>query len=222
MILAFILFVGFLIFGLYFFNPLDSSRVLDSSLFYAVDAVYANVSSSVLTYSVILAASAPDSVSIPLSRESTSGQGIRVETIDGAPLLSRYSSGVLSFTRGPEDFAIVRFGEFPYHEDAVSNPVLLTPGEFNISSSEVKDILNEDTLMRLNTTYHQNYADLKKQFNLPGRVDFSFSVIFSPDDGIYATQPIPEGIDVVSKKERKEILRLDGTVAFADIITQVW
>src|SRR3989338_4636988 len=95
-ILAFILFVGFLLFGLYFLNPLDSGRVLDSSLFYAKDAIKDNVSSNLLVYSIIID-SPSDAVSVPLSIEGIDGGGVRVERNNGLRHNSSYQDGKVSF-----------------------------------------------------------------------------------------------------------------------------
>ncbi len=224
-VLAFVLFIGFLVFGLYFFNPLDSTRVLDSSLFYAQDAIYKNVSSELVTYSVVLRnVPSNQNVALQLDKSSADGSGVYVEDLDGKKLGNSYDASILSVDRtsSESDFLTVRFGDFPYQPTQVSNTQSLTSDDFSISSSERREIGSEQRLDALNATYYADYEKLKKEFNLPGRVDFSFSVVFSNNDGIYASRPITEGLEVISKKERKEIVRKDGTIGFADVIVRVW
>lgn len=224
-ILAFVLFIGFLIFGLYFFNPLDSARVLDSTLYYAQDSIYDNSSSNIVSYSVIIKDQVSDEkISFPLERGNADGYGVYAESLNGQKLDVSYSSGTVNIDRQDADnnFITVRFGDFDEFTPLVEGASQLDEGDFSISTSESKKIISEKNLDRLNWTYYKDYEGLKKSFNLPGRTEFSFSVVFSSDDGIYASRTIAEGLDVFSDSERKEILRNDGSISFADVSVRTW
>lgn len=226
-ILAFVLFIGFLGFGLYFFNPLSSTRVLDSSLFYAADAVADNVTAPLLSYGVSFnqtdSFSLPDEVQFSLSREQIPGRGISVETPDQTRLASSYEGNVVSVARSSAEFFYVRFGEFSSENAAIAHPAVIYPGaNYTISSSERRDVFSETRLLALNQSYYEHYDDVRTFFNLPRRVDFAVTVTFSPNDVISMTRPVPEGFDVLSQVERKEIVRADGRISFADVGVQVW
>lgn len=222
-ILAFVLFVGFLLFGLYFFNPLNNNRLIDSSLFYAMDEITKNTSSELLTYAVVINSSvASDAVALQLDRNGIEGSGVRVEKSDGESLNSRYENNNLVFER-QGNFFFVFFGDFPYNNSVVSGSpaVLSAPSNFSISSSDTRKVLSERGAIYLKEKYSGNYEGLKTQFNLPRRVDFSFSLKLG-NESISASQNIPEGIEVFSDSKRVEVIRTDGTRTFADIIVAVW
>ena len=223
-ILAFILFVSFLAFGLYFFNPLDSGRVLDSTLFYATDAISKNVSSDLLIYGIVINSNV-NTVSLDVSRNEISNEGVRVENNRGIKKPSSYENGNLVFEKNAESFFFVLFGDFPYNGEVLNEqPTMLESENFSISSSDTKSIFSESKLLELKQNYDANYNTLKTKFNLPGRTDFSFRIDFalSGNDSIIATTSIPDGIDVYSKSNRVEVLRTDGSRVFADFTVGVW
>lgn len=225
-ILAFVLFIGFLMFGIYFFNPLDSDRVLDSSLFYAIDEVVTNASGSLLTYGISLNESisgAAQNVSFPLSRDEISGEGFFVESFDGTQLVSSYSGGVLLVSRNNSEFFYVRFGDFNPLSVSVPNAHALTKGlNYSISSSDQSSPLSELRLLALNQSYYEDYDSIRTSFNLPRRIDFAVEIIFNSSYEIDMTRPVPAGFDVVAKSERREIVLRNGRVVFADLSVRVW
>ena len=85
-----------------------------------------------------------------------------------------------------------------------------------------KSVLSENKLLLLNASYWSNYSSLKKSFNLPGRIDFGFSVVFSNGDKIESKKAVPVGLDVFSSNEGVEILRTNGKIDVANMVVQVW
>lgn len=223
-IVAFVLFVGFLIFGLYFFNPLNSERLLDSTLFYAEKAIKDNITTTIATYTVVLNQSVPNVVGIPLARGLIDGVGVRVEDEQGLAVNSEYESGFVEFDRGgPRTLFYIRFGDFSYLGTTISGAVRLTPDvNYTISSSDSKDVLSERKLGFLNASYYADYDSLRTAFNLPRRTDFAATINLS-GAGVFAlVQPIPVGLDVTAHQSREEVVREDGSQAFADVQVQVW
>lgn len=224
-VVAFVLFIGFLIFGLYFFNPLDSTRLLDSTLFYAKKAVIDNASVSTLTYTIVLnnTVSVPV-VSVPLERGKSMGNGFRVENQLGKAVDSAYDSGNIKFDRNAGYLFYVRFGDFESKSSEIKDAVPLTiVKNFTISSSDNDEIVSEAKLAILNASYYSDYDRVRTAFNLPRRTDFSVEVdLHDPENKIFMTREIPAGLDIASDKSRVEILRLDGSVSFADVIVKVW
>lgn len=225
-ILAFVLFMGFLIFGLYFFNPLSNERVLDSSLFYAVDEIMENTTREVLTYGISLNDSdfaVAQNISFPLSREGIEGEGVYVETSTGMRLRGNYAAGALYVSRNNSEFFYARLGNFITGEGPIANAVSLDYGSnYTISSSDKKKVVSEVLLLELNQSYYSDYDSVRTLFNLPRRVDFAVEAVIDGGDAIRMSRQIPEGFEVVSQVERVEILRIDGRISFAEINVRVW
>lgn len=225
-ILSFVMFMGFLLFGLYFFNPLDSSRVLDSSLFYAQDEIIQNVSTTILMYGISVnqtSFSAPAAIRFPLSSGPVSARGFFAESLQGERLEGTYTGNVLTLNREGAEFFYVWLGDFSSAQMSVTNPADFQIGiNYTISSSEQRTLLSEERIRALNQSYHTDYDSVRTEFNLPRRVDFALEVTFAPGDSILLSQPIPEGFDVISQVQRKEVIRTDGNVSFADVRVQVW
>lgn len=222
-ILAFVLFIGFLIFGLYFFNPLKSDRVLDSSLFYAFDEIVENTSSSILTYGVSLNQTvAPQNISFALSRSDIPGNGFFIETSAGQQLQGNYNGGVISVNRNGSDFFYVRFGSFAAHTTPINGAIPLVYGvNYTLSSSDRAKLISEEKMRSLNTSYYTYYDGVRTSFNLPRRVDFGVELAFA-NSTIELTRIIPEGFEVVSKSERVEVLLIGGDTEFANLLVGVW
>lgn len=223
MILAFILFVGFLFFGLYFFNPLSADRLLDSSADYAVREIVQNVSGDTTMYSVVINSTDPAVIGIPLvAFQAPPQNAFLVLNSAGTVLDSETQGATLTFDRGNERFVRVISGTFDAQTSSVGTAITLNSGNYTISSTEVKSFAYERALELLKTRYDADYVDLKKDFNLPGRVDFSFAVMFSETKNITGYQEVPAGLEAVARQQRIEILMNNGTVQFADLIVRVW
>ena len=222
-ILAFIIFVGFLIFALFFFNPLDSSRVLDSSLVYAFDEINENLSVVLESYSVTIDENVNDFV-VQIPIDDSLNDNVRVEDYDGNLISSNYDSGnqVVIVNRNADDldFIIIRFSE-DFVNGAVGAGTLLIPGQYNISSSDTKNMISENRSLELNESYYADYRGLKEEFNLPGRVDFGFALVMS-DAQVVAENQIPDNIEVVVKEDRVEVIRNDGRIEFANLRVKIW
>ena len=219
-ILAFVLFVGFLIFGLYFFNPLDSGRVVDSSLIYTINEIVENTSAFTLRYAVSLNTS-KESVEFPLPRENTDGGGFRVETHNGERIVSRYDGINVAFDR-VDDFVYITFGPFESEQGEIGNFQRLNSREYSLSSSNREKVIIEGSFEDLNRSYYSDYYDLKKEFNIPNRIDFSAEIVFADGQKISLERSAPVGLDVFSKVERKKVMRNDGRLEFADLTVKVW
>ena len=223
MILAFLLFIGFLFFGIYFFNPLNANRLLDSSVDYAVREIIQNTSINTLSYSIVINASDPAVVAIPISAfQAIPENSFLVLDSRGNVLKSEKQTASLLFDRGSERFVRIISGNFDVVNDIPSAGITLPAGNYTISSSESKELASEKKIGLLKTRYDSDYLGLKKDFNLPGRVDFSFATVFSEINNVTATQEVPQGIEALARQERIEVLMADGKVQFADLFVRVW
>lgn len=223
-IIGFSLFIIFLVFGLYFFNPLDTTRVLDSTSDYAMKEVRDNITSQLETYSIVIDSSvSQDIVKFPLARTAPES-GVRVEREDGAPL-SYFNYDGLTFTvdRQENRFILVKFGEFnTYAQNVDLGSPPLQDSEFRIASSDSREVVSEELFIALNQSYTSNYNELKKYFNLPGRVGFTFFLDFSDQERIGPLFTLPSDTQVFSKNENVEVVRLDGTSELATLNVFTW
>ena len=224
MILSFVLFAGFLIFGLYFFNPINNDRVLDSSSEYAYDEIIDNTTTTMIGYSVVVGENVPNgAIKIELDRGEADGNGIRIENYTENTKPFDEANGLV-IDRAGDNFLRIDFGDFVSNKGAfkasTSTPLVLG-SDFFVSSSDTKRIVTELRLEKLNASYYSDYLGLKQRFNLPNRIDFGFTVDMG-DRKIKSMNEIPTGIEVFSKSERIEILRKNGKVEYADLVVSVW
>ena len=220
MILSFVIFVGFLIFALIFFNPTDVDRLLDSSLFYAVDEITSNVSVEIESFYVEIGYNGfEDFIAVPF--ENPNNWKVKVEDYDGKELNSNFLLGHVLFEWEGNDFVQVIFSEDLVNGD-VQNAFNLDPDNYTIASSDSRSIISEKRLKGIIENYQADYESLREDFNLPRRVDFAFSLSFAPGDKIFAEKSIPENLEVVAEQDRIEVLREDGGIVFADYIVKIW
>ena len=220
-VLAFVLFIGFLIFALMFFNPLDNARVLGSSLEYAFDEVSESLTSELNVFSVSLKNVDPalNLIRIPVSNEEDFN--VRVLDANNSELTSRYdfASGHVIVDRENNNFIYVLFSE-DFNVGGASGGAVVDTHE--ISSSDNRKVISEKKAVLLKGSYENNYEVLKNQMNLPGRIDFSFQLTFNDGSSIIGQKNIPGGLEVESRRERVETIRENGGIEFADLIVKVW
>jgi hypothetical protein len=222
-ILAFVFFVGFLIFAFYFFNPFESNRTLDSTLTYATIEVGDYVKVDMESYSIVTNTMSGvigvNIQGIPINYVAV------VENNNGVRLDSHFEGGVIYFNRNGGNFFRILFSEeFTAGVNPVlmSSAVLLTDSDYSISSSGTEMIYYEGKFNDLKSLYDNGYENLKTQFNLPGRVDFGFSVVFNDGTKIVGERNIPENLEVTAKQDRIKVIRLNDKIEFSDLIVGVW
>jgi hypothetical protein len=219
-IVAFVLFIGFLIFALFFFNPLDSSRVLESTRYYTMDEVTDKLSVDLESYSVSLINLDGNEYLIPITSD-IENVGVRAERPDGTKLIASYEPAGVNVNLDGARFIKIYFSR-DFDDDETNSYSILPSENFIISSSDERKILSEKEAKMLGTYYENDYVALKEEFNLGGRVDFSYSLTFSDRDSVEAERAIPEGFEVLVEKDRVEVIGEDGKIIFADLSVKVW
>ena len=216
-IISMVLFIGFVMFVFYFFNPIKSSRIVDSSLPYLFNEINGKLNVELETYSVKI-----DEVAEVIKIEENidlQDKNIRVENYyETKELPSAIIEGKIYFKPGEEKFVLIKICEDL--EAYTGWEAGAQGGTYTISYVGTRDIFSEKKAKELNQTYFENYAGLKDEFNLI-RTDFAFSLVFS-DSEIKAERFIPAGTDVFSEYKRKEVLRESGELEFVDLIAMVW
>lgn len=227
-VLSFVIFIGFLIFAFFFFSPFSGqNRLLDSSLDYTIREVSENSSIFLESYSLVLNTNVPDTILnvqiVPVSAEITN-PGVRVEDFQEQVLESGFDGSRVYFNRlsSNSDFITLKFSE-DFVSGSLSGGQGLTEGlNYSISSSESRKIYSEKRFLVLKTLYDDDYEKLKEDFNLPGRINFAFSLDFDEGEDISAENFIPENLEVLANQEQIEVIRQSGEIVFADLIVKVW
>ncbi|MBX4196551.1 hypothetical protein KW805_03110 [Candidatus Pacearchaeota archaeon] len=220
-ILAFILFIGFVVIGFYFFSP-QSSRLAESSLSYSLREIIQNTTIPVTTYGVRIEEGSHADDVIPIDVMVSAGRKVRAEDDSGILKARIGSQGVTYVQLGPNMFVTLEYAD---DLPAGSEPadVVAQPGKkyYSLASTREENIMSEKRIRELNQTYFAHYEDLKKEFNLPDRVDFGFNIRLQ-DMTITSMPPIPGGVNIYSTNVRVEVLRENGEREFSDLVVSVW
>ena len=222
-ILSFVIFIGFIVFAFVFFSPFQSNRTLKSTLDYAWREVYDFANIDLETYSVYITdTNAPSIVALAISG-APAGLNATVEGSSGN-LVQSYtnSNGLVIFSKPADRFARIKFGpDFGAGNSIIG--IVIPPQSYTVSSSETKKYFSESRLLGLNSTYNADYNVLKKQFNLPNRVNFGFSLTFSDGTKIAASKEIPKNAEVISQTDRAAVVRINGgLIEYAEMRVFVW
>ena len=218
-VLSFIIFIAFILFAFIFFNPFHSGRTLKSTLDYSWLEVTQKTNDEIETYSVSIDPTMTNSIAIEIP--DTNGYNATVEDIDGSVIDAYLKNGAVYFEKPQDGFVKIKYSKvFP--NGLTRTGTILDDDNYYISSSKSEELYFEKLFLELNDTYFSNYSSLKKDFNLPNRVEFGFVVKFKDNFEIISLNEIPEGYEVLSKGDRVEIIRNSGKREYADIRVLVW
>ncbi|MGV8142869.1 MAG: hypothetical protein ACP5NS_04550 [Candidatus Pacearchaeota archaeon] len=217
-VLTLVIFIGFLVFAFTFFSPFRASRTLTSTLDYSWREIEDSTSETLEKYSIVTDPLAPVLVSIAIAGTNLNATAINSS---GKAIPSFTDNLGVHFQKPIDNFVELHYST-EFTQGAPMTGAILTPNLYTISSSDSKKIRFESLFLKLNNTYYSNYTGVKKQFNLPNRVQFGFEVIFSDGYRIEAYQNIPEGVEVVAKTDKIEIVRINGVSEYAEVRTRVW
>lgn len=234
MMLSFLIFIGFVIFALYFFNPSDPSRTISSSQSYIFDEIIKDVSVEVESYSVKINTPLPTPPAIPESikveiKGVDSKKRVRVESSSGLDVGSVRTGDSVQFNlesklyNGGKGFAIIKFSE-DYIPSSVPLDSLNSVPDYTISSSNKIQVISEKRMNSLEQRYNADYNGLTGTFNIPSSANFEFELIFDSDpiNNIKAERERPENVEIFPDVKRVEVLRENGGIEFADLIVRVW
>ncbi len=227
-VISFVIFIAFIAFAFAFFNPLQSNRTMKSTLDYAWIEIDSVTKSDLETYSISIGSSisqgdpiAINILGVPVNFNAS------IEDVDGN-LINSYKFGTeVNFENPAGNFVRIKYSP------VFSNGLFLDgellddgnsggPRQYTISSSEIEELNFEVLFDDLNKSYFSNYTGLKKQFNLPNRVNFGFVAKFNETYEITAMNKIPEESEVLSKSERIQAVSKSGLKEFVDLRVLVW
>ena len=226
-ILSFILFFSAVAFALYFFNPVENNRLVDSSLGYLFREIEKNSSVNMKSFSVVITEGAiigPHSDPIGIEvKNIPSEMKVYVEDKNGVRFeANRVGDNVYvkPFTSwNGVQIIYLKFSE-EFEEKGLQSGVI-NEDYYEIASSTSSDLISEKRILKLKDSYYTDYIGLREKFNIPSRVDFAFSLNFG-SDSIQATKEIPSGLKVFADKKRFNVIRNDGMTTFGDLSVEVW
>tara|TARA_Y100000310_G_scaffold345769_1_gene469616 strand:- start:5541 stop:6245 length:705 start_codon:yes stop_codon:yes gene_type:complete len=223
-ILSFLLFVGFVGAALYFFSPVDSSRLVDSTLSYSFREIQENVSVGVDSYSVKINSDiylgVREIIAIGINGIS-SEKKVRVEDKNGVELPSSRIGDKVIVDRGSENFVFVKFSE-DYINDGILGDVELNESEYELASFSSREEISERRFSDLIDLYGEDVVGLKEDFNLPNRIDFGFSLRYSGGGEIGTEDEVPGNVEVFSDFRQVVVLRDGGESEFGDLVVRIW
>lgn len=228
--LSFLIFIGFIIFALYFFNPVKTSRLVESSMSYVFNDIEKYSSIELESYSVSLEnlGSFGNVIFIgwgtPLDNV-----GVRVENYLGEEIPSKKNGGRIHFEKTKVSYGAGTGGfvKISLSEDIEPYSGSVSDGEdfsgnYEIASSNTVKLISEKKIKILENEYSANYPLLKEKFNLPGRVEFGFSLSIDEAVIVETENKIPENAEIFSDNKKVEVLKGTGEVVFADLAVKIW
>ncbi len=229
-ILSFVLFVGFVIAALYFFNPVRDVKVLESSKSYVIGELTRNTTIELNSYSVkiqdaFFSDSPTDTIAVNIL-DIEPNKKVRVEDYYGNKIESEKDINNNVYFKIRTGQTIINFTIIKFSEDFSQGAVSEKPAPFSrfykIASSSSEEVMSEKRLRWLNDSYYNDYLLLKKQLGIPTEVDFAFELEFPNGYKISATRDIPLRAEVFAENNIKEVLREDGTTEFANFMVKIW
>tara|TARA_Y100000310_G_C20425891_1_gene689029 strand:- start:151 stop:855 length:705 start_codon:yes stop_codon:yes gene_type:complete len=221
-ILSFVIFFGFLIFAFLFFSPFETGRTLKSSLDFSVIEINQYAEAEIESYSIVFDTTNTGTIGIDLARPSINHQAI-VERSDGTGIGYVFSGNAIHFQKPGNDFIKITYGyDFVGLTGTGTGGILVEGSEYEISSSDKRNVYTENNFTKLKNSYETDYLGLKTEFNIPNRVDFGFILRYDDGTGVEAENEIPDNFEVLSQVDRIEVITGTGEIKFADLIVKVW
>ncbi len=219
-VLTLVIFIAFIASAFIFFNPFRTNRTLSSTLDYAWREVSGYSKEIVDSYSVVLKPTTPQFIT--LSIPGAPQKNASVLNSSGSPISYFNIDAKINFVKPRDNFVVIQYANNLNNGDPPIIGTVITENDYSISSSDSAELIFENKLLNLNYSYYSDYVELKKQFNLPNRVDFGFWVQFSDGFKIIALNNISSEIEIQSKRDKILIVRKSGKREYAEVIVQVW
>ncbi len=221
-VLAFIMFVGFVVAALYFFNPTRNLKAVELSRDYVANEIIKNCSVELDSYSIIVNSYETKlKVSIP---GIASNKRARVEDYYGAKLTAAREGDRVCFQRKNaefKDFVTVHFSEdFEEREDIDCSGI--SEEGYSVASSAKENVISENRMIKLIENYDNDYESLKKALNVPDNIDFSFTLEFPGGYEMSAEKKTPLRVEIFSETELREVIKQNGESEFAYLTVRVW
>lgn len=218
-IFAFLMFISFVAFAIYFFNPLENKDSSEFKTRYILDNLIRNLSVEMVKYSVLINGSA---VAIGLEND-VSNLSAYVEDYLGETIsFNKVSDKVYVINSdGSKKLIVIRFSD---QIEDLSNPSVGDSGNDNYSIASVnsEQILSEKKLKEMNESYNLDYNNLKNRLGIPANEDFSFSLLIDGNEAINSGSKNPSSLQVFAFEKSLKILKANGRIVFGTIQIKIW
>lgn len=219
-ILAFLIFVLIVLFTFYFFSPVKSTRLKESSLVYAYKEVLSESSTSLDSYSVKIVDTTSPVIAIQL--EDLGSKNIAAEDYYGARLeISRLNSVAYVKPQG-KNFVLIRASDGIDQASDFEDKPMVNTSKYQITLISTDSVISSKKMETLKSQYESNYTDFKKTIGIPTNVNFAFGMIYSASDKITALANAPQSQEVFSHSERLQSIKQDGKNLFGEFWVRVW
>ncbi len=230
--LSFLIFMGFVLFSLYFFSPFKTGRLVESSLTYAFREIKNDALVEIETYSVVLNLQSPPPEGViavklenALDNVNVRAENYLEEVIPSKRDGSNQDIIYIDFANAGyglgKGFASIKLSsDFEPYIGSVAERAV-DGALYKIASSNSDSVISEKKIIELKNKYDSDYEALKKDFNLPNKVNFGFGIVYS-NDKIEASKEVPKNLEIFSNNERIKVLKANGKIEFADLIVKIW
>ena len=219
-VLTLVIFIAFIASAFIFFNPFRTNRTLSSTLDYAWREIDGYAKETLDSYSIVLKPSVPQFVALKIL--GSPEKNASVLNSSGGPVNHFNNNANINFVKPRDNFVVIQYSNNFNNGNSSVIGTMITENDYSISSSDSVEILFEDKLLALNYSYYSDYIGIKKQFNLPNRVNFGFLVQFSDGSKITALNNVSSESDIESKIDKIMIVRNSGKREYAEVIVKVW
>lgn len=208
-IFAFILFVGFVFFLIYFIQPFRTETLQDAVLVSLKDSFFDSVSSNLTS---IL-------VNFTENKKADSGEYFPCR-LNETIVPGTKSMNVINISTVRPEFSYLYYSDAPDIVELASNLSLAECDKNkNYTMGNINElvVLSDYKLKNISEKYAKNYSGLKQDLGLLPNVDFSVQV------GSYSMSKVsPEQVDKFVGVYRRMVLYSNGTLINKDFIIRVW
>jgi len=233
-ILSFIIFIGFCMAVIYYFNPFSIPLEHNTILEKVYKQISENSSVTLEKYSVVVdkktehggGYSSANMVNINLGKQIEPHAVSSVFDSDGNELesdITDFNSGsvIVNFNNPEKDVIFVYIGQelspnsFPSNKRNPPKPE--EERTYIIASLYTMNVLSIKRINALAEEYETSYNSLREYFGIPEGSDFGFSI-----EGINTERDSSKGIDVFSKKEDVQVIEMNGSISYEELGVKEW
>ncbi|MDO8564148.1 MAG: hypothetical protein Q7R87_04015 [Nanoarchaeota archaeon] len=228
MVLAFLIFIGAVLFAIYFFAGQFSQREKSESIDYIYNVIIDNAKDEFKTYSIkVNRTSLPSQVeiiAIDLDVDFNLDENVAAYDFSENKIPLKLISDIIYLNiSDSEDIINLRISKSILNNyTQFSDSPTHNPSNYEIASSTRNTLTSEKMLRDLIREYNLDYNRLKSRLGVSRGFEFGFGVKFSETEFMETNKEIPKQVQLFTKNERKEILKEDGRVLFSDFKVSVW
>ncbi len=204
MIISFLLFVGFVMFLLFFIKPYEKATLSESVL---AGLEYNLEQQTLVELKSVF-------IKIENSEEEDCGfKKVKRSEFRGSksPIIIEDNDPVLKVNEVEDSFYLLVSPGIDNNYDFGNCK------DFIVGSIEARNIISNEVLQELNDKYKSKYEDLRESLGVPSTIDFAVSF-----DGSEMEKNIPEGLNVIARIATKPVLFSNGSIINKEFVFKVW